>query len=154
MAATQDMIDALVARLRQALPDLAVEHFPAPPDAYALTHAVGALLAGYAGSEYGPRVDAAASVQSRRAKFAVTVVSRQLAGRGGALDALDRARRALVGFALPDGETLAAAADTFVGRTDSEWRYAIEFAADAVIVEEAEPVDGPLLTEVTYEEKP
>ncbi|KVK82328.1 Gp37 family protein [Burkholderia sp. MSMB1498] len=154
MATTQEKIDALVARLSRALPELAVEHFPAPPDAYALTHPVGALLAGYAGSEYDTRVDTVAIVQPRRAKFAVTVVSRQLAGRGGALDALDGVRRALVGFALPDGEKLAAAAERFAGRTDSEWRYAIEFAADAVIVEEAEPVDGPLLTEVTYEEKP
>ncbi|MCW3700370.1 Gp37 family protein [Burkholderia cenocepacia] len=153
MATTLEMVDAVVARLRFKLPALVTEYFPERPDEYRLNHAIGALLVSYPGSQYDTTVDTDMVVQPRRVKFAVAIVLRQLNGRGGAIDVLDHVRTALVGFRPPDCKKLAAVSDKFLGESAGLWQYVIEFSAGAVIVEDAEPNDGPLLTQVTYEEE-
>ncbi|KVN76034.1 hypothetical protein WL05_01825 [Burkholderia ubonensis] len=153
MATTLEMVDAIVARLRVKLPALAAEYFPERPDDYRLNHAVGALLVSYPGSQYDATVDTAVVVQPRRVKFAVAVVLRQLNGRGGAIDVLDHVRAALVGFRPPDCRKLVAISDKFLGESAGLWQYVIEFSAETVIVEDAEPNDGPLLTDITYQEE-
>ncbi|MCM2494548.1 Gp37 family protein [Burkholderia glumae] len=153
MATTLEMVDAVVARLRVKLPALATEYFPERPDDYRLNHPIGALLISYPGSQYDATADINMIVQPRRVKFAVAIVLRQLNGRGGAIDVLDHVRTALLGFRPPDCKKLAAVNDKFLGQADSLWQYVIEFSAVAVIVEDAEPNNGPLLTQVTYEEE-
>lgn len=46
------VLDAVLARLREKLPQLQVEYFPEKPAEYRLNHPVGALLLSYAGSRF------------------------------------------------------------------------------------------------------
>lgn len=152
MATTLQMIDAVVERLRTKLPALAVEYFPEQPTDYRLNHSRGALLVSYPGSQFGDTVDAAIIAQPRTVKLSITVILRQLNGRGGAVDVLDLVRLALVGFRLPDCRKMRAVSEKFLGESAGLWQYAADFAAEAMQVEDAEGTVGPLLTEVTYEE--
>lgn len=153
MATTLDMIDATVARLRAKLPALAVEYFPEDPDTYRLNHPKGALLVTYAGSDFGATADITHVMQPRLVKLSVTVILRQLNGRGGAIDVLDLVRRAMVGFRPPDCRKVRALGEHFLGNKAGLWQYAVDFAAEAMQVEDAEPESGPLLTNTTYEEQ-
>ena len=154
MATTLEMIEAAAARVRAKLPKLAVEYFPEKPNEYRLNHPIGALLVSYAGSDFGEPTSTAYVMQPRRIKLSVTVVLRQLNGKGGAVDVLDQVRAALVGFRMPDCRKLIALAETFLGQSAGLWQYAVDFAAECMLVEDAEPDGGPLLTQVTYEENP
>lgn len=152
MATTLQIIDAVVERLRAKLPALAVEYFPEQPVDYRLNHPRGALLVSYAGSQFGDTVDTAIIAQPRTVKLSITVVLRQLNGRGGAVDVLDLVRLALVGFRPPDCRKARAVSEKFLGESAGLWQYAVDFSADAMQVEDAEGTTEPLLTEVTYEE--
>ncbi|EKY7025774.1 hypothetical protein QFI32_005337, partial [Escherichia coli] len=46
------VLDAVLARLREKLPQLQVEYFPEKPAEYRLNHPAGALLVSYAGSRF------------------------------------------------------------------------------------------------------
>lgn len=151
MSTTLQMIDAIVARLKAKLPTLAVENFPERPLDYRLNDAVGALLVSYPGSRFDATVNTAAVVQPRRIHFSVTIVARELNGRGGAIDVLDQVRAALVGFRPPDCLKLAAVSETFLGEEAGLWQYALDLSSASVIVEESAPNDAQPLTRVQYE---
>lgn len=152
MATTLQIIDAVVERLRAKLPALAVEYFPEQPADYRLNHPRGALLVSYAGSQFGDTVDTAVIAQPRTVKLSITVVLRQLNGRGGAVDVLDLVRLTLVGFRPPDCRKARVVSEKFLGESAGLWQYAVDFSAEAMQVEDAEGTTEPLLTEVTYEE--
>ncbi len=59
------VLDAVLARLREKLPQLQVEYFPEKPAEYRLNHPVGALLLSYAGSRFDRPDDTGAVIQSR-----------------------------------------------------------------------------------------
>ena len=80
MAVTLTIIDAVVARLKAAFPDLAVEYFPDKPAEYRLNHPKGALLVSYLGAKYDEPIDTSAIVQPAVVKFAITATLRQLNG--------------------------------------------------------------------------
>ena len=75
--------DAVLARLREKLPQLQVEYFPEKPAEYRLNHPVGALLLSYAGSRFDRPDDTGAVIQSQTIQLCVTVVFRQLNGKKG-----------------------------------------------------------------------
>lgn len=154
MATTLEIIDAVVGCLRSRLPALAVEYFPDQPADYRLNHPLGALLVSYLGSQFGRSVDTRYVAQPRTVKLSVTVVLRQLNGPGGAVDVLDRVRQALAGFRPPDCGQLAAVSEAFLGENAGLWQYAVDFAAEAMLVEDADTGSDPLLTVVTHEEQP
>lgn len=58
------VLDAVLARLREKLPQLQVEYFPEKPAEYRLNHPVGALLLSYAGSRFDRPDDTGAVIQS------------------------------------------------------------------------------------------
>ena len=103
MADTLALIDATLAHLGAALPELAVELFPGRPADYRLNHPLGAVLLGYAAATHGPARPLAMVVQERTLRLTVTLVTRQLWGRDGAVAYLDRLRLALVeaGYSAP-----------------------------------------------------
>lgn len=153
MATTLEIIDAVAGCLRTRLPALAVEYFPERPADYRLNHPRGALLVSYLGSQFGDTVDTQYIAQPRTVKLSVTVVLRQLNGRGGAVDVLDLVRRALVGFRPPDCRKLKAVSEKFLGESAGLWQYAVDFASEAMLVEDADGDTGPLLTVVNHEEQ-
>lgn len=148
MASTLDIIEALVLRLREKHPALAVEYFPEKPHDYRLNHPQGALLVSYAGSRYTSPAATTYVMQPRDLRVSVMVVMRQLNGRGGAVDAVDAVRHALLGHRLPDCKPLRAVSDTYLGVAAGLWQYALDFAAESVVVEDTELPNGPPFTSV------
>ena len=132
------VIDAVVARLREKLPTLAVEYFPEKPAEYRLNHPKGALLVSYAGSRFDKPNDIGAVIQPQTIQLCVTVVFRQLNGKQGAVDLLDVVRRMT--------------REVFIGEVKGLWQYALDFATESVFIEDSDLPSGPLLTEVNYEE--
>ena len=59
------VLDAVLTRLREKLPQLQVEYFPEKPAEYRLNHPVGALLVSYAGSRFDKPNDIGAVLRLR-----------------------------------------------------------------------------------------
>ena len=154
MATTLQIIDAVVERLKVKLPQLAVEYFPDRPAEYRLNHPRGALLVSYLGSQVDTTVDVTYIAQPRTVKLSVTVILRQLNGKGGAVDVVDAVRQALVGFRPPDCRKVWAVSEKFLGETAGLWQYAVDLATEAMLVEDADVNTETPLTLVTYEENP
>lgn len=149
MADTLAMIEATLAHLEQALPDLAVELFPPRPAEYRLNHPVGAVLLGYPGSRHqGPR-PLGMVAQERAVRFGCTLVARQIWGSLGAVALLDRLRAALVGWAPPDCDGIYALDDKFLTEDAGVWWYASDFEAQTMTIEDREPDSGPRLIHTT-----
>lgn len=153
MATTLQIIDALVVRLKAKLPQLAVEYFPDKPTEYRLNHPRGALLVSYLGSQFDKTVDVTYIAQPRTVKLSVTVILRQLNGRGGAVDVVDDVRRALIGWQPPDCRKVWAVSDKFLGETAGLWQYAVDLASQSMLVEDSDVNTGQPLTQITYEEQ-
>lgn len=154
MATTRQIIDAVVARLQDAFPALAVEHFPDRPAKYALDHPVGALLVRYRKSRFRATADVTHIAQPRTVKLSVTVVLRQFNGEGGVTDVLDAARQTLVGFRPPDCRKIWIVSEKCLGEAAGLWRYTVRLATETLLVEDADADTEPHLTLVTYEENP
>ena len=88
-------------------------------------------------------------VQERRLRLTMTVVTRQLWGREGAIAFLDRLRLALVGWVPPDGEAMTAASERFLAEHAGLWWYASEFDTKTLTIADRAPDTGPLLKHVT-----
>lgn len=152
MASTNEIIDAVVKRLQVKLPWLAVEYFPEKAADYRLNHPRGALLVSYSGSRYEATKDTCFVSQPRGLRLTVTVLMRQLHGRGGAVDVVDGVRLALLGWCAPDCRKAHIASDKFLGETAGIWQYAVELTAQSVVVEDTEVNTEKPLNQVTYEE--
>ncbi|MGO1073226.1 Gp37 family protein [Lysobacter sp. CA199] len=154
MAATREILDAYVQRLRSRMPGYAGELFPEAPSQYRLNHPAGAFLIAYAGSQFQAPADTEFVAQPRDLRVTVTLVFRQLHGRDGAIDALDQARRHLLGFRPPDCRKTRAVGEKFIGQVEGQWQYALDLATQTVAIEDAIPDVGPLLVRTHYEETP
>lgn len=154
MATTLQIIDAVVERLKVKLPQLAVEYFPDRPAEYRLNHPRGALLVSYLGSQFDTTVDVTYIAQPRTVKLSVTVILRQLNGKGGAVDVVDAVRQTLVGSRPPDCRKVWAVSEKFLGETAGLWQYAVDLASEAMLVEDADINTEPPLIDTTFEEKP
>lgn len=153
MATTLQIIDSIVERLKLKIPQLAVEYFPDRLSEYRLNHPKGALLVSYLGSRFDPTVDVTFIAQPRTVNVSVTVILRQLNGRGGAVDVVDLVRMALVGFRPVDCRKVWAVSEKFLGETAGLWQYAVDLATESVLVEDAEVNTEKTLTVVTYQEE-
>lgn len=150
MAVTLIIIDAVVARLKERIPDLAVEYFPDKPSEYRLNHPRGALLVSYLGAKYQEPIDTSAVVQPATIRLTVTATLRQLNGKDGAVAVLTRLRSALVGYKPPNcRRKVWATAEQFLGETAGIWQYAMDVATEAIVVEDEDIDTGPLLNHIT-----
>jgi Gp37 protein len=149
---------AVVNRLNTELSGVEIAHFPDKPEAYRMTHRVGAALVRYEGTEFGKPIDTAAMVQERTLKFEITVMMRDLgwsvggspAGGGtpGAYGILESIRAALTGFQVPACGKTYPLRERFLKRDKQGgvWMYAVTFAMQTVAVESSSPDNYPLLT--------
>jgi hypothetical protein len=146
---------AIVTRLRSAITTVEVGHFPDDPEAYRLTHRIGAALVRYEGGKYGPLLDTAAVVQERRLEFAITLMMRDLGWSfGGAADGpspgayamLEAVRATLTGFVVPGCGKTFPVRERFVKRDKQGgvWIYALVFALTTVSVEASTADNFPL----------
>ena len=147
----------VVNQLSAQISGIEIAHFPDQPEAYRMTHRVGAALVRYEGADYGKLMDSAAIVQERTLKFEVTLMMRDLgwsvggapAGGGtpGAYAMIEAVRVALTGFAVPGCEASYPLRERFLRRDKQGgvWIYAITFAIRTMAVEPSTPENFPLL---------
>lgn len=137
---------AIVAQLLSRISLIEVVHFPDRPEAYRMTHPVGAALVSYRGATYGDLIDTAAVVQLRKLEFEVRLMARDLGWSYGALatgvspgaySLLEAVRVALTGFLIPGCRKIYPLKERFVERDPQGgvWIYAISFAVETLAVE-------------------
>jgi Gp37 protein len=146
----------VVNRLSAQITGIEIARFPDQPEAYRMTHRIGAALVRYDGAEYGKLIDSAAIVQERTLKFEITIMMRDLgwnlggkAGGGtpGAYAMIEAVRAALTGFQVPACEKTYPLRERFLKRDKQGgiWIYAITFAMRTVALEPSTPDNYPLL---------
>jgi hypothetical protein len=147
--------NALVEQLLSQINLIEIVHFPDRPEAYRLTHRVGAALVSYRGATYGDLIDTAVVMQPRKLEFEVRLMARDLGwsygalGTGvspGAYSLLEAVRAALTGFRIPGCRKTYPLKERFVER-DAQggvWIYAISFAVETLAVEAAPADQFPL----------
>jgi hypothetical protein len=151
---------AIVNQLNTQITEIEVAHFPDSPEAYRMTHRIGAALVRYEGGEYCKLIDSAAIVQERTLKFEVTVMMRDLGwnvggpSRGatpGAYAVMEAVRLALTGYQVPGCSKAYPMRERFVKRDKQGgvWIYAISFALKTASVEASAPDNYPLLLKAT-----
>lgn len=144
---------AIIARLREKIPEILVESFPDEPESYQLQHHLGAILVRYEGSRYGDPMDSGRVVQERTILFDVDVVVANLSSAGdagGVYHYLEAVRLALTGF-CPPGCTrrLRPVSDAYISRKSHVWQYGILFETRAPAMEVEDEMEGPLLKRIT-----
>jgi hypothetical protein len=151
---------AIVNQLNTQITEIEVAHFPDAPEAYRMTHRIGAALVRYEGGEYGKLIDSAAIVQERTLKFEVTVMMRDLGwnvggpssgATPGAYAVMEAVRLALTGYQVPGCSKAYPMRERFVKRDKQGgvWIYAISFALKTASVEASAPDNYPLLLKAT-----
>jgi hypothetical protein len=147
----------VVNQLSDQITGLEIARFPDQPEAYRMTHRIGAALVRYEGADYGKLIDSAAVVQERTLKFEIMIMVRDLGwslggrasgGTPGAYATIEAVRAALTGFRVPGCEKTYPLRERFLKRDKQGgvWIYAITFAMRTVAVERSTPNDFPLLT--------
>lgn len=132
---TRDLLERVLERLRERVPELAVEWYPRSPSEYQLTHPIGALLVGFGGTERQTNALPGAPNQIRSLRIPITAVIRASVDSIEPVDWLDRCRSALLGYA-PEGErrrALAFVGETFVSETTGTWIYEQEWQSQDLI---------------------
>lgn len=130
---TQSIVDQLASMVGT---DLTVEFYPEKPASYRLNHANGALLVNYAKSNYPKHDDTAAIIKPRQMGFTVTIISRGLHDRYGAVPLVDWVLAMLSGY-RPEhtDKTLAPVRDYFIQHQSGLWYYGVDFDVEAVHVQ-------------------
>lgn len=130
---TQSIVDQLASMVGT---DLTVEFYPEKPANYRLNHANGALLVNYAKSNYPKHDDTAAIIKPRQMGFTVTIISRGLHDRYGAVPLVDWVLAMLSGY-RPEhtDKTLAPVRDYFIQHQSGLWYYGVDFDVEAVHVQ-------------------
>lgn len=155
---------ALVNQLNAQISEIEVVHFPDTPEAYRMTHRIGAALVRYDGGEYGKLIDTAAIVQERTLKFEITVMMRDLGwnvggpsngATPGAYSIMEAIRVALTGFQVPGCDKAYPLRERFIKRDKQGgvWIYAISFELRTAAVEASVTENYPLLTTATTQEQ-
>jgi len=154
----------VVNQLSAQINGIEIAHFPDQPEAYRMTHRVGAALVRYEGADYGTLIDSAAIVQERTLRFEVTIMMRDLGwslggapagGTPGAYATIEAVRAALTGFRVPGCGKTFPLRERFVERDKQGglWIYAITFAMRTVALEPSTPDNYPLLARARTQEQ-
>lgn len=134
---TTDVSQSIVEHLQDIVDTtLAVEFYPEKPATYRLNHVNGALLVNYARSNYPKHNETGAVIRPRTMILTVTIVSRGLYDRYGAVPLVDWVLEMLSGF-TPDhaDKPLAPIKDYFVQHQAGLWFYGVDFETEVVHVQ-------------------
>lgn len=152
------------ARLKERVTEprgLTIRQFPGKPEDFKIDSAVGALLVGYYGSDFGDPRGPGLIAQPRGLYPEVHVCRRGLnssEGLAGVLGLVDVVVEALLGHVIPatDPPTAAGAfaplegvLDRSRGYRDNVWYHTVRFATDTMAVERADELAAPLLQRIT-----
>lgn len=134
---TKLVIDDMVTKLKEQVGNtLAVEYYPEKPASYRLNHANGALLVNYARSNYPKHDDTFAVIRPREQVFTVTIVTRNLHDRYGAVPIVDWVLAMLSGHTPVNcTKPLYPVKDYFDNHEAGLWFYGVDFATELVLVQ-------------------
>ena len=137
---TQDIIDDVVARLKQHHPTLSVIATPDNPSSYALRHPVGEILVQYTSSDFAepdntggnyPNAPVVDRPQRRRVNIQLTLVLRSLSGANGTTVTLDQVRNSLKKFRPRHCLTqVYFLGEGFVSEKQGIWQYGLRTAVE------------------------
>lgn len=137
---TQDIIDDVVARLKQQNPTLSVIETPDNPSAYALRHPVGEILVQYTSSDFAepdntggnyPNAPVVDRPQRRRINIQLTLVLKSLKGANGTTATLDQVRNSLKKFRPRHCLTqVYFLGDGFISEKQGIWQYGLRTAVE------------------------
>jgi hypothetical protein len=150
-----EIVNAIVARLQTAFPDLEVAPWPEKVEKFRLTHPQGALLVAYRGGKYSKPLTTDAIVQTRRMEFVITIQARSLRSNLGAYQMLEGTAAALTRFDAC-GVKLYPVDEAFVDFENTVWVYAMHFAGDAPAIagcsRELDEINAaPTATQATFQ---
>jgi hypothetical protein len=146
---------AIAAQLKSQISVIEIAQFPDRPSAYRLTHRIGAALIAWRAASYGPLIDTASVVQTRRLEFEINLLMRDLGwafGAGpsgpnpGAYSLLESIRAALTGFRIPGCRKLFPVKEQFLGRDPQGWlwTWSAIYALDTMALEASTQDNFPL----------
>ena len=137
---TQDIIDDVVARLKQHHPTLSVVETPDNPSAYALRHLIGEILVQYTSSDFAepdntggnyPGAPAVDRPQRRRVNIQLTLVLKSLTGANGTTVTLDQVRNSLKKFRPRHCLTqVYFLGEGFISEKQGIWQYGLRTAVE------------------------
>ena len=137
---TQDIIDDVVARLKQHHPTLSVVETPDNPSAYALRHLIGEILVQYTSSDFAepdntggnyPGAHAVDRPQRRRVNIQLTLVLKSLTGANGTTVTLDQVRNSLKKFRPRHCLTqVYFLGEGFISEKQGIWQYGLRTAVE------------------------
>lgn len=134
---TLKMLNATVARLHEKLPALACELFPDDPDSYRLNHDTGALLVSYGNADFGANSAVDCVMQEQPTRVVITLVFREMNTPTGAIQALDKTRRALAGFRPAGCHTpYVLVSEKCLGYATGVWQFALVVQARSLFVQD------------------
>jgi len=152
---TEAVIASIVGRLQAAHgSQLEVAWYPQDPASYHLAHPVGAVLVGYASSQFGGEQSMDATWVERELRLPLTLVFAQLHGPDGVIAWLDSLRETLTGFRPEHCDApLRPVSEYVIGHTTGIWQYGQEWATKTVQVQAIEPSFGASLNPTFIEEE-
>ncbi|PIQ25416.1 hypothetical protein COW20_15255 [bacterium (Candidatus Blackallbacteria) CG13_big_fil_rev_8_21_14_2_50_49_14] len=147
-----DIETAIVDRLKIALSPLPVEALPEKQ--WNFTHPIGAALVVFTGADPGPGIDLFTTAQPVTLSYELVLFSRSLRSGTGLYSLLEASRKALLGWVPPDSglTPFRIGRVTNHGQEEGAWSMSIILNTQAVWVDDAEPVIGPLLKLLTFDE--
>lgn len=162
---TEQLLTAVVQRLRATLPTFSVEPYPDDDSRFQWAGKSQHLLVAPEGSTFAPEPMSLDPLSIDEAvRFSVTVLVRSLRGDVGAVTTLQNIRSALLGWspvlhiAQPGDEPevvqplgfgpVVPERSGFVSEKQGTWRWVIAFRAPTVAVAETEQLSGPPLQSV------
>jgi len=149
---------AIVRQLQSQINMIEIAHYPDRPEAYRLTHRIGAALVRYDGAKYGRQMDIGAVVQTRTLRFAIRLLVRDLGWNyGGEADGtspgayalLEAIRTALTGFTQAGCTETHPVEEKFVerDRQGGVWIYEAVYEFTTMAMELSSTPNYPLFTQ-------
>ncbi len=117
-------------KLEQSIQDLKIESFPSGFQDYLgrFTHAKGAILVHYAGSDYTEPDNHNLIEQLRKSEFDIYIILKNLLKPDDACDYLENIRDILTGYEIEGCEKIYPVNDNFILEQNGIWIYVIRFA--------------------------
>lgn len=126
-------------QLRDALADVEVDLFPDNPSTYRFIHPKGAVLIGYAGSDYDMTDDTFGIVQTRKLTLSLTVFGRGVHHDAGAIGLLDRVRLAITGYQPKHCNKIHLVSERYLHQDGGAWQYELKIRTETQSVQTCPP---------------
>ncbi len=152
------LISAVVARLKEQMPEWSVDEFPDAPDRYNWAGARATLLVAWESSSYSDLESLEPFSARRELRLSVTLLARSLRGSHSIATGLDDVLVALFGWEPADTagklgcECLRPSEEKFVGEDQGLWRFVATYRSATVAVANTMPLSGPPFKQAIFKD--